>query len=418
MASYSPYQQLQINPNAFKSKAPCFVPTTLSLSSNQTLKLNRSICCSISTGDGRGVDTGRIDDVVVIREKNAEEVVVKEEREKPLKIGILGFGNFGQFIAKGIQRQGHTVLATSRSDHSDYCRRRGIQFFQNMESMCEEKPDVILICSSILSTESVVRSIPTGKLSPDTIVADVLSVKQFPRNLFLEVLPEEFGIVCTHPMFGPESGKDGWGKLPFVYDRVRIANANQARKCEQFLSIFETEGCRMVEMSSEEHDRHAAGTQFITHTIGRILSHLELESTPINTKGYETLLQLTENTVSDSFDLYYGLFMYNVNATEQIDNLDRAFETVKQKLFARLHDILRKQIVERVPMNSTEEISSNSSSSSSRSENKVSVVPYFLPSSQNMKDISSFSKPAPPSPQKTSSTKKVIREEDNISSPA
>lgn len=29
------------------------------------------------------------------------------------------------------------------------------------------------------------------------------------------------------------------------------------------------QGCRMVEMSSEEHDRHAAGTQFITHTIGR-----------------------------------------------------------------------------------------------------------------------------------------------------
>lgn len=59
--------------------------------------------------------------------------------------------------------------------------------------------------------------------------------------VYLQVLPEEFGIVCTHPMFGPESGKDGWGKLPFVYDRVRIANANQARKCEQFLSIFETE---------------------------------------------------------------------------------------------------------------------------------------------------------------------------------
>ena len=34
----------------------------------------------------------------------------------------------------------------------------------------------------------------------------------------------------------------------------------------------------------------------------------------------------------------------------QMDNLDRAFETVKQKLYGRLHDILRKQIVERVPM--------------------------------------------------------------------
>jgi hypothetical protein len=29
----------------------------------------------------------------------------------------------------------------------------------------------------------------------------------------------------------------------------------------------------------------------------------------------------TENTVSDSFDLYYGLFMYNVNATEQASTI-------------------------------------------------------------------------------------------------
>ncbi|ONK80501.1 uncharacterized protein A4U43_C01F18470 [Asparagus officinalis] len=219
-----------------------------------------------------------------------------------------------------------------------------------MDEMCEEQPDIILICSSILSTETVVRSIPFRKLKADTIFADVLSVKQFPRNLFLEVLPPEFGVVCTHPMFGPESGKNGWNELPFVYEEVRISEGEQAHKCAQFLRIFEDEGCRMVGMSCEEHDRHAAGSQFITHTIGRILSHLNLESTPINTKGYETLLHLTENTVSDSFDLYYGLFMYNVNATEQIENLNRAFETVKQKLFGRLHDLLRKQIVERVPI--------------------------------------------------------------------
>ena len=106
----------------------------------------------------------------------------------------------------------------------------------------------------------------------------------------------------------------------------------------------------MVEMTCAEHDRHAAGSQFITHTIGRVLAQLNLQSTPINTKGYETLLQLTENTVSDSFDLYYGLFMYNVNATEQMDKLDRAFEKVKQMLYGRLHGVLRKQIVERVPM--------------------------------------------------------------------
>ncbi|MCL7027033.1 hypothetical protein MKW94_026456 [Papaver nudicaule] len=320
--------------------------------------------------------------------------------DKPLRIGIVGFGNFGQFIGKALIRQGHSVLATSRSDYSEYCQQNGIEFYNNIDAMCEEQPDVILLCSSILSTESILRSIPIHKLKSDTIFADVLSVKQFPRNLFLEILPSEFGIVCTHPMFGPESGKNGWDALPFVYDKVRItANTPQQRKCEQFLSIFEEEGCRMVEMSCEEHDRHAAGSQFITHTIGRILSHLDLESTPINTKGYETLLQLTENTVSDSFDLYYGLFMYNVNATEQIENLDRAFETVKQKLFGRLHDILRKQIVERVPLQGSPQ----------RAREVNSPPPTFLPNNEKMKDLSSFAIPPPPA----SSTGGTSQESNN-----
>lgn len=312
-----------------------------------------------------------------------------DKEEVPLKIAIAGFGNFGKFMAQGLKRQGHLVMATSRSDYTDYCKQHGIHFFRSMDAMCEEKPDIVLICSSILSTENIVRTIPFHKLKPDTIFADVLSVKQFPKNLFLDVLPPEFGVVCTHPMFGPESGKEGWAELPFVYDRVRvIGDSLQALNCERFLSIFEHEGCRMVEMSCEEHDRHAAGSQFITHTIGRILSQLNLESTPINTKGYETLLKLTENTVSDSFDLYYGLFMYNVNATEQIDNLDRAFEKVKQKLFGRLHGILRKQIVERVAVNM--EVNADRI----WKKNLVSA-PSFLPNAEGMhiKDISSFAVP-------------------------
>nr|WGU11309.1 arogenate dehydrogenase 1 [Crinum x powellii] len=327
------------------------------------------------------VKFSRADTMITTKNDDAFSTNSKAEVDQ-LKIAIIGFGNFGQFIAKGLRRQGHQVLATSRSDYSDYCKSNGMRFFRNMEEMCEERPDIVLICCSILSTETMVRAIPMHKLKPDTIFVDVLSVKQFPRNLFLEVLPPEFGIVCTHPMFGPESGKNGWNGLPFVYEAVRISEGDQAQKCAQFLSIFENEGCRMVEMSCEEHDRHAAGSQFITHTIGRILSHLNLESTPINTKGYETLLQLTENTVSDSFDLYYGLFMYNVNATEQIDNLDRAFETVKQKLFGRLHDLLRKQIVERVPMQGTP--------TRLKINEEKSTTYNFLQKSEEMKELSSF----------------------------
>ncbi|KAM0939548.1 putative arogenate dehydrogenase (NADP(+)) [Dioscorea sansibarensis] len=316
-----------------------------------------------------------------------------ELNETPLKIAIVGFGNFGQFIAKGIQRQGHVVIASSRSDYSDYCNQNGIKFFKNLEGLCEEEPEIVLICSSILSTESVMLGIPFRKLKQDTIFADVLSVKEFPRNLFLDVLPPEFGIVCTHPMFGPDSGRHGWAGLPFVYEKVRVLEGStQAQKCTQFLSIFQNEGCRMVEMSCEEHDRYAARTQFITHTIGRILSQLNLESTPINTKGYETLLQLMENTVSDSFDLYYGLFMYNVNAMEQIENLSKAFEAVKQKLFSRLHGTLKKQTIERV--------------SFQRGIPEEKPGSYFLPDNKKMKDFSSYAEHSEPA-------KKVSKEQED-----
>jgi arogenate dehydrogenase (NADP+) len=138
----------------------------------------------------------------------------------PLRVGIVGFGNFGQFIAGGVQRQGHAVLAASRSDYSAYCARHGIRFFSSVDALCEEQPDVLLICSSILSTEGVVRAIPFHKLRPDTIVADVLSVKEFPRNLLLEVT-KSYRTYCSNQstlitgtaltrLFNTYLPSDGW----------------------------------------------------------------------------------------------------------------------------------------------------------------------------------------------------------------
>ncbi|KAL7553371.1 hypothetical protein ACHAWF_016657, partial [Thalassiosira exigua] len=56
------------------------------------------------------------------------------------------------------------------------------------------------------------------------LIVDVLSVKEHARNVLLEHLPEECGILCTHPMFGPDSAKHGWQGQTFVYERTRIDN--------------------------------------------------------------------------------------------------------------------------------------------------------------------------------------------------
>lgn len=262
-----------------------------------------------------------------------------------LKIGIVGFGNFGQFLAKTMVKQGHAVLAYSRTDYTDAAAELGVSYFSDIDDMFEEHPEVVLLCTSILSTEKVLKSLSFQRLKRSTLFVDVLSVKEFPRNAFLQTLPRDFDILCTHPMFGPESGKNGWEGLSFVFDKVRIgADDRRASRCDSFLDIFAREGCSMVEMSCAEHDWHAAGSQFITHTVGRVLEKLGLESTPVDTKGYETLLKLVENTAGDSFDLYYGLFLYNPNAMEQLERFGFAFESLKKQLFGRLHGLLHKQL--------------------------------------------------------------------------
>ncbi|KAL5732939.1 hypothetical protein ACOSP7_032284 [Xanthoceras sorbifolium] len=252
-----------------------------------------------------------------------------------LKIGIVGFGPFGQFLAKTMIKQGHILQATSRSDHSQLCHHLGISFFRDEREFVEADNDVILICTSILSLSQVLKNLPLHFLKRPTLIAEVLSVKEYPRNVLLQVVPEEMDLLCTHPMFGPESGKNGWQDLTFVYDKVRIRDEST---CSNFLHIFQTEGCKMVEMSCEEHDKVAARSQFLTHTIGRTLSEMEIETTSMDTKGFETLIRLKESSVRDSFDLFCGLFIYNRFAKQELQNLEMALEKVKQKLLQKMEE--------------------------------------------------------------------------------
>ncbi|OMO78066.1 Prephenate dehydrogenase [Corchorus olitorius] len=232
-------------------------------------------------------------------------------------------------------KQGHTITVTSRTDYSQLCHQLGIPFFRDALQFLEADNDVILICTSIISLSDVLKSLPLHCLNRRTLFVDVLSVKEHPRNLLLQVLAEEMDVLCTHPMFGPDSGKNGWKNLAFMYDKVRVRDEVT---CSSFLSIFESEGCRMMEMSCEEHDKLAAKSQFVTHAIGRILAEIDIESTSINTKSFETLVKLKENVSSSSFDLFSGLFIHNRFAKQELMNLEQGFEMVKQKLLKMNED--------------------------------------------------------------------------------
>ncbi|KAF9601334.1 hypothetical protein IFM89_018762 [Coptis chinensis] len=242
MASYHLSNTIA-NFNQTDSKLPAMTVsagTSITSTTTTPFKLNSSKLCSTGLQHLPQGQSQIINHIENSQEPSTPASSSSSSQQFPLRIGIVGLGAFGQFLAKAFQRQGHHVLGTSRSDYSDYCQEQGIIFFRDLNGLCEAQPDILLVCSSILSTEDIVRGIPFHKLKSNTIVADVLSVKEFPKKLFLDVVPKNFGILCTHPMFGKYSGKNSWEGLRFVYDKVRIAeNSIQQRKCEQFLNIFQ-----------------------------------------------------------------------------------------------------------------------------------------------------------------------------------
>lgn len=307
-------------------------------------------------------------------------------RNRPLTIGIIGFGRFGQFIARTFAKYGNVVV-TSRSDYTQIAEGMGVTYvpLSDLDAFVGKKLDVIVVSVSITSFEPTIRqlvpflqkSIEREQSGP--LIVDVLSVKEHPRRVMLDLLPPECDILCTHPMFGPDSGKNGWHGLNFVYERSRIDGvaidpdfdktfhqlseaeehpfddgidesfmdidgqvhmlheANEAHvqgmdRIERFLSIWEEEGCRMVPMSCKAHDQFSANSQFITHLMGRILGSQGLKPTPIDTRGFESVLKLISNTMADSFDLFYGLYKYNKNSMEVIFQLKEALENVTDQL--------------------------------------------------------------------------------------
>ncbi len=283
-------------------------------------------------------------------------------RSRPLSIGIVGFGRFGQFMAKSFTKYGR-VVGTSRTDYTDIASEMGVKYVPDLESfVLDENLDVIVLATSIVSFKDTVsdlvphleKKLQLKGASSCPLIVDVASVKEHPRKILLDLLPEECDILCSHPMFGPDSAKNGWRGLRFVYEKTRInkvildpdyegqenpetseEHVEGMDRMERFLSIWEEEGCNMTSMPCSDHDSYSANSQFITHLVGRILGIQGLKATPIDTTGFQSVLRLIETTNADSFDLFYGLYKYNRNSGYTIGRLRGALDDVVGALLQR-----------------------------------------------------------------------------------
>ena len=180
-----------------------------------------------------------------------------------MEIGIVGFGRFGQFAARILGRDFSVSAYDARTPEGNPDVRLG-----TLREVAG-KP-CLLLCVPMSRMERVCRRL-APLLTPGQLVMDTCSVKEEPLRLMLEILPRPVEVVGTHPLFGPETGRQGVAGLEVVLCPGR---GNRVGKVKQYLETLEL---RVTVTTATEHDRAMARTQALFHFLAQGFSRMKVD---------------------------------------------------------------------------------------------------------------------------------------------
>jgi prephenate dehydrogenase len=158
--------------------------------------------------------------------------------------------------------------------------------------------EIVIFAVPLKSFETVLnRAVPF--LKENALCLDVCSVKIKPLELMREILPATVEIIGTHPLFGPQSGRERIEGLRIALCPLRTTNAGRVKS---FLA--DELKLKVLEKSPEEHDREMAHVQALTHFVARALDELHVIDSDLATVSYEELMRAARLVSEDSWELF------------------------------------------------------------------------------------------------------------------
>jgi prephenate dehydrogenase len=243
--------------------------------------------------------------------------------ETPSKtLGLIGFGQFGR-LAAGALKVHFDVLVSDQADGSEAAAHAAGVAFGSVEQAASRQ--IVIVAVPVRFMKAVFEEI-APHVAPGALVIDVGSVKMLPSQWMIETLPPHVDIVATHPLFGPQSARDGLGGLRLVVCPIRGARAQKVAEFGRSL------GLTVTVTTPEHHDREMAYVQALTHLIGRSLVNLGIPDEQMKTPSYQHLLDLCALVGGDTFELFTAIQTQNPYAAE----VAGAFVDQAQELLQRV----------------------------------------------------------------------------------
>lgn len=214
-------------------------------------------------------------------------------------IGLVGFGRFGRLVHRHLP----AGKVAGVYDH-DPEQLAGLADAATLEQVLKGR--YIILATPISAIDAVCRQISPA-LRTGQVVLDTCSVKQYPIDCMSSRLPDDVQILGTHPLFGPDSGRDGIGGMKIAVCPVRIDSANYDCIC----SFLQGLGLEIIETTPQEHDRRLARTQAIFHLISQALQELDWRGQRLSTPGPDAFYRLAETVQNDTSELFRDMEQRN-----------------------------------------------------------------------------------------------------------
>ena len=239
------------------------------------------------------------------------------------QLGIFGLGAFGQLIVRHLSPYFEILVCDPSLQARRFARHHNVRL-TDLETVA--KCPYIVLATPIRTLFDLSRAIAPF-VQPRAMVFDVGSVKIGPAKWLSENLPSHCDIICTHPLFGPQSAKRGLHGLEITVCPVR------ARHLNSIIAFFAKGLDLKVSITSPEaHDEALAAVQGLTHMIAKVLSRMEPLPKVHTTRSYELLLEGIGLVSGDSDELFLSIERDNPYATEVRKRFFSEIEQLKQRL--------------------------------------------------------------------------------------
>lgn len=238
-----------------------------------------------------------------------------------MKIGIVGLGLIGGSIFKDLIKLGYDVIGISQS-------QTGVNIYKDYSLL--KDCNLVFVCSAMNKTLEILDKLEEI-LSPDTVVTDVCSLKQF---VCKKQRPYKF--IPSHPMAGTEH-KGFENSFEGLFNGAKWVITPVFGEDETLIKIIKELGATPVITTPDEHDKAVA-----------LISHMPMViSQAIFKTASENELAL--KIASSGFRDMTRLAMSNTEmANDMVQMNSENIQTAILKLYKSIGDLTNSNYLEQI----------------------------------------------------------------------